>query len=207
MPTGYTAGVQDGTITEFKDFAIQCARAFGANIMMRDDPLNSPIVVQEVAGYHYEWLDEAKAELSRLRKLSIEECEAEAKGEWKKAVAYREETLVNDGIHMSRYDMMLEKVRVWNPPTPDHVHMKEWMIKQLEESIKFDCGHAEYYSEKPILEDAKEWRKRKIEEAEKKVQRRAKDLEEEIARTRERNEWNRKLFESLGETLPANKAS
>lgn len=43
MPTGYTAAVEDGTITEFDDFAWQCARAFGALIMMRDDPMSAPI--------------------------------------------------------------------------------------------------------------------------------------------------------------------
>lgn len=43
MPTGYTAGVKDGTVTDFKAFVMQCARAFGALIDMRDDPSDVPI--------------------------------------------------------------------------------------------------------------------------------------------------------------------
>lgn len=43
MPTGYTAAVCDGKITEFPAFALQCARAFGALITMRDDAMNAPI--------------------------------------------------------------------------------------------------------------------------------------------------------------------
>jgi hypothetical protein len=39
MPTGYTAGVADGTITEFREYALLCARAFGACIMLRDEPV------------------------------------------------------------------------------------------------------------------------------------------------------------------------
>ena len=35
MPTGYTAAVCSGEITEIKDFALSCARAFGALITMR----------------------------------------------------------------------------------------------------------------------------------------------------------------------------
>jgi hypothetical protein len=43
MPTGYTAAVADGTITEFPDFAMQCARAFGTLVLMRDEPQDAAI--------------------------------------------------------------------------------------------------------------------------------------------------------------------
>jgi len=43
MPTGYTYPVVEGKITEFSDFALSCARAFGALITMRDDPHDTPI--------------------------------------------------------------------------------------------------------------------------------------------------------------------
>ena len=41
MPTGYTAPIKDGI--SFNDFMWGCARAFGALIMMRDDPPGTPI--------------------------------------------------------------------------------------------------------------------------------------------------------------------
>ena len=41
MPTGYTSKIADGI--GFKDFALSCARAFGACIEMRDDPSDKPI--------------------------------------------------------------------------------------------------------------------------------------------------------------------
>ena len=37
MPTGYTSGVQDGSIKHFNEFVWDCARAFGSLIHMRDD--------------------------------------------------------------------------------------------------------------------------------------------------------------------------
>ena len=43
MPTGYTADIQDGKITTLREYALSCARAFGALIMMRDDPHDAPI--------------------------------------------------------------------------------------------------------------------------------------------------------------------
>jgi hypothetical protein len=32
MPTGYTAKVNDGSITDLKSYALICARAFGASL-------------------------------------------------------------------------------------------------------------------------------------------------------------------------------
>jgi len=41
MPTGYTTGVQDGTVTEFKDFALLCARMMGEIIIKYDLDINN----------------------------------------------------------------------------------------------------------------------------------------------------------------------
>ena len=42
MPTGYTAGIEDGTITTGKDFLKLCTRAFGIAMDLRDEPLSVP---------------------------------------------------------------------------------------------------------------------------------------------------------------------
>lgn len=39
MPTGYTAGIIDGKIKDFKEFAKLCSRAF--IVHLRDEPINS----------------------------------------------------------------------------------------------------------------------------------------------------------------------
>ena len=39
MPTGYTAGIADGTITNFEQYALRCIRAFGATMHLRDESL------------------------------------------------------------------------------------------------------------------------------------------------------------------------
>lgn len=43
MATGYTHPVAEGTVTDFATFALDCARAFGALITIRDDPPGTPI--------------------------------------------------------------------------------------------------------------------------------------------------------------------
>ena len=64
MPTGYTASVADGRVTEFAPFALQCARAMGALIMMRDEPHDAPIPERfEASDYYSKSLAEARERL------------------------------------------------------------------------------------------------------------------------------------------------
>jgi hypothetical protein len=43
MPTGYTCDVQNGKVTELKDYLLDCSRGFGALIHMRDERMDTPI--------------------------------------------------------------------------------------------------------------------------------------------------------------------
>lgn len=53
MPTGYTYPVCEGKITEFPDFALSCARAFGALISMREEPMDAPLPDEIAASTNY----------------------------------------------------------------------------------------------------------------------------------------------------------
>jgi hypothetical protein len=60
MPTGYTAKLYDGD-QKFQDFAMECARAFGALIEMRDEPMNAKIPETfEPSEHHVNGLERAK---------------------------------------------------------------------------------------------------------------------------------------------------
>ena len=72
MPTGYTAGVQDGTVTDFSEFALQCARNFGALVTMRDDPWSTPIPERfEASEYARTAVVEAQQKLDEFHKLTV----------------------------------------------------------------------------------------------------------------------------------------
>ena len=43
MPTGYTANVEDGTMTELRDYALLCARGIGFTLPIRDEPFETPL--------------------------------------------------------------------------------------------------------------------------------------------------------------------
>lgn len=137
MPTGYTAGLKKDT--SFKDFTFKCARAFKALNHMEDAPDNAPITLPTKDNRYEKLLKEAKSKLDEFNKLSPTELvilkDDEERAEYAKQTQYNEEKVTLEEIYQS----MFRKVRVWVPPTAEHLTLKKFMIQQLEESIKYDC--------------------------------------------------------------------
>jgi hypothetical protein len=72
MPTGYTAGIIDGEITTFEQFATQCSRAFGATIHMRDNPLDSPYEPRTPSQYYVNSLQSQREKLEETKTMTDE---------------------------------------------------------------------------------------------------------------------------------------
>lgn len=202
MPTGYTAPVQSGEITEFKDFALQCARAFGALIMMRDDPSDAPIPKRfEPSTYNADRLAEATAELARISDQPVSFWEAEASRTYAEALARWEERRQEKREQRTRYEAMLAKVEAWTPPTPDHEELKKFMGQQLAESIRFDCGSTDEdeakYDPKPELRQWADYRAERLAELTRQVSYHTEENRKEIERTEGRNRWVEALRAAL----------
>lgn len=196
MPTGYTAGVQDGSINTFEQFAMQCARAFGATILMRDDPLDKPIPEEfEPSDYYEKALAQAQADLDSTLAMSASECEAAARQEHRETCERYAEYRENERVERERYVAMLAKVEAWTPPTSEHEGMKKFMREQLNESIKFDCGN--YYANDPPMKSGSEWRTERIASLGRSVSRYVEEQAKEIERTNNRSDWVKQLRESL----------
>lgn len=200
MPTGYTDDVMQGKITELKDFAMLCARAFGACIMMRDEPLDAPIPEEfEPCSYHKESLKKAQEEFELFNKKSQEELMQDFEDYKASEKEFVSKAIEEKNIYKARYESMLEKVRAYNPPSVDHYKFKEFMVSQLTDSISYDCNPI-YYLE--ILEkvenlDFKQWAIDKRKSLLYDIQYHTNHDKEEEERTNSRNEWISKLRESL----------
>lgn len=196
MPTGYTESVQDGTVTDFADFALQCARAFGACISMRDDPMDAPVPDEFTASdYNGRALVEAQADLAKLAAMSPTDRQAAAdlaNAEAAKTWDDHEEEKARQNL---RYEAMLEKVHQWAPPTDEHTGLKKFMIEQLTHSIDFDCGPP--YSKRPTPKTVDDWYSEALADAHRTVAYHAKTQAEEIERARKRTQWIRDLRASL----------
>lgn len=194
MPTGYTYNVVDGKITEFADFAMQCARAFGALITMRDDPMDAPIPdeIKPETSYYADRLADDMKRMGDIQAMTNAEADAAALAAHDVAVASRAKYLSDKETEAGRVNAMLAKVRAWHPPTPDHIEMKTFMIQQLTISMP-----GEYVPAIPLLLDGATWRKEQIDGLAEGIVRSRKQVDEEIARAAGRNEWVKSLRASL----------
>ena len=192
MPTGYTADVQSGKVETLQDYAYQCARAFGALIMMRDESSDTPIPKKFEPNTKHHDLRLAVAQGILARTPSPEECEQRSKEDFDKAlITFNERTTENE-IQHDRYKSMLTKVAGWAAPK-DHAEMKVFMIDQLKKSIDFDI-HA---PEMPIKKSGSDWLKARNDSAEWDVEYHTRNIKEEIERVDGRNIWLSQLRESL----------
>jgi hypothetical protein len=198
MATGYTDGVQSGKVTEFSDYAMRCARAFGALVTMRDDSMDAPIPTElPVSDWSLTRLAAARAELAEVEAMSVEAAAERAVAEHAKSVEYRRESVQRADRDRERYEAMLAKVREWTPPSSDHVEMKSFMEQQLTLSIDWDCDRS--IVEEQVCLSGEDWRSQRIESLKRDIEYYVRHHAEEVERTENRNRWVRLLRESLGE--------
>ncbi|MFB5758957.1 hypothetical protein [Paenibacillus medicaginis] len=200
MPTGYTYGVSNGTITDVNEYVLQCARAFGATIMMRDEPLNTPIPEFQPHSYHYEALEEARKKIEELTSLTKEQItERIDLNHWYK-IENNKKIRSEKMLEQKRYSDMLEKVKEWKVPTSEHNNLKEFCINQLEESMKHGFSEEEldqYYPLDIPKLTPEEWLESQLTRINKDIEHHAEGWNKEVKVTNERNEWVRWLKVSL----------
>lgn len=193
MPTGYTHKIKDGQ--SFEDYAMGCARAFGALITMRDEPTDAEIPTFKSSSYHKSTLDKCIAELKMYSGMSISDAEGKALEEYTKAVEAYEKTLEERAGLSVMYADMLKKVEKWEPPTSAHSELKEFMADQIKKSRDSDCSVS--YLRAPKLLSGEEWLTSNIEMSQKSLEYHKKGLKEEESRVDGRNEWVTDLRKSL----------
>jgi hypothetical protein len=196
MPSGYTAQVQDGTITEFSDFAMSCARAFGALITMRDDPADAPIPekFEPSTSYYDGALERARKTLAEVEVMTPEQCDKEAAAQHRDALEDRRKRCAEKDVVRERYTAMLAKVEAWEPPSSEHVEMKSFMAKQLRDSIDWDC---KVYGDDPKPITGADWRAFQLTEARRTIKYNEAERAKEIERVEGRSRWVRQLRASL----------
>jgi len=203
MPTGYTAPVQDGTITELSDFALICARAFGAMVLLRDSDQSLEATRRFIAegayaessSYYEERLTEARARLDALLAMNDADALAAAQAERDSAEEREREREEKRLRELARYETMIAKVKAWPAPTTEHERFKDFMLDQLRSSIDFDCRPFSM----PLPEVSLAWRDTEIEREVASIAR----CEEEIAKERERNDGRRAWITALIDSLEA----
>lgn len=196
MPTGYTADIKDGI--SFETFALNCARAFGACITLRDEPGGGESIPEEFepSDYHVKAAQKARDDLAALLSMSKDDKEKSAAKFWDDAETSRMMRLQDKQKQRQSYEAMLEKVNAWVPPMPEHVGLHEFMRSQIMQSIDFDCDIT-YDSEPTPRQTGEEWASERANRLNRDIDYHDKENASEVRRTKERTEWVRSLRTSL----------
>jgi len=174
MPTGYTAKLMEE------------GQSFEEFILERFEP----------SQFYVEKEMEAKATLEKLEGMSPDEQMEYGEDERARRIAERVKWLQKEIEENDALAQMRDQAAMWTPPSPDHVGLKEFMLDQLDISrhdvswIRRDIDALT--AKAPILfyiDDLKE--------AKDSVQRYADEYEKEVDRVEMRNEWLKKLRESI----------
>jgi hypothetical protein len=193
MPTGYTACIEDGNPT-FREFALRCARAFGALIHMRDEPLDKPLEPRKGDDTYYrKRLEEAKERLQEAKKVTLTKAKAYCIERFDKDVVEWTEREAERNRILAKYAYMTARVMSWKPPTPEHTGLRDFMLSQIKDSTKW-LGEPRLY---PVMMDPAEYRAREIREAADDIDRATKALLEEASKVASTNKWIKDLEASL----------
>lgn len=195
MPTGYTADVGEGKVTEFAQYASQCMRAFGACVLMRDEPWDAPIKEFEPSDYHAKALRKANDELDVLRRLSAEERQSMAASAYEDGLKQWREYNDRKNLTRSRYESMLEKAKSFKSPGPDHDEFAKFLVEQLTESIECDCSIYEEVRPKQLSPD--EWYRKRLKACIESIEYHTEQNQKEIESAKTRNEWVKKAREAI----------
>lgn len=199
MPTGYTQKLYQGDAQTFEEFVIACAHAFIVD--MRDMSIGSPIPERVVPDCYYRRLEDAEKEAAEIDRWDHDRWTQERDKAYAEHVAYVTRAKEEARELRERYEGMLAQVRAWDPPTPEHVGLHEFMIEQLSGSIKHDV-----YEPADPPETAWEWKSvmeygREVSErVRRSVEWARDDLAKQERIARHNTEWVSALRDSLGVT-------
>ena len=204
MPTGYTAGIINGEITTFEQFATQCTRAFGATIHMRDNPMDSPYEPRTPSDYYTNSIQSKRERLEEIESMSDEKIVEDFNTHLEEDLKYHQTKMEEDKRNLEKLNSMLESAKSWVPPTEDHQPFRNFMIEQVESTIKVD-GDPSYHVNKMVgikkqMEEGinpKEYREETIQEIKSQISYHETEYQKELVRCKDSNEWMEKFFESI----------
>lgn len=196
MPTGYTATLMEKGQT-FQEFIMGCARAFGALIEMRDSPNDAPIPDKfEPSDYHAKRIIESREKLAKLKAMTDSEKESFGQAEKAADIQRIEKWLEKDIAQNKRLEDMAAQVQSWNPPTPDHRGLKDFMLHQISIS-KSGVDYIQSSLAEATAKPATAYYVAAVSEAARNIKYHTEENTKEIERVNGRSEWLQQLRASI----------
>lgn len=203
MPTGYTAGIEDGRITTGKDFLRLCTRAFGVAIDLKDEPLSVPTPIKvKPDTYYKDRLEEERANLEKCKSMSFEDAKAKMIRSYADRVNMYKRMAENSIKKNEQYAKIRAEVEAWIPPTDAHRNLKNFALEQIDVCVTKQEWIDEWLQQaNEKLDDSDEAVERfiveQIEDCCQSVKRAEEKWKSELERVADRNSWMEKLLGSL----------
>lgn len=202
MPTGYTADVANGKVTELEDYILTVSRGMGFAYHLRDSVGVDGIPLQEEPSYYQTSYEDAVDKLNSWLKMSRQQRRVEYNRYVEDVESSNKRAIKEHDRELSNYTNMIAKVEAWE--VPDFLEStKKFALEQLRGSVKFDCDGGPWtdgvlsYKEWLIVHEGRLHRD---------VEYYRKKLDEERTRTAEANRYIKALYESLGLEPPLTSA-
>jgi len=203
MPTGYTAGIIDGEIDTFQEFAKLCTRAFGATMHLRDESMTSEYKPSEPSSYYLDEINKANKYIDLIGKSTDAQIVKAEKKELLKSKEYHTKAIEKENASVEKLNQFLVKAKGYSPVTPEHVGIAEFMVNQIEITIKSELGFN--YHQDAIAEidkklsslSADKIRAEKIAKARKDLKYNTEKHLEDVKRCNDANKWYQDFINSV----------
>jgi hypothetical protein len=203
MPTGYTAGIVAGTTKDFREFAMQCMRSFGATIHMRDDPMDKAWEPRKPSEHYQRKVAEAEVELEAAKNMSLDEITEQRRLQLEKDKAFFTDRLKEIEAIGGRLKGYLAEAGKFVPPTKDHENFKAFLIQQLTDTLNWD-GDPKYTLEYLEFTNAElrnlqpeKIKAEKIDSAERALKHYREEYERDLQICRDSNLWVERALSAL----------
>jgi len=197
MPTGYTVALLEDDL-DFPQFALRCARAFGALFTLRDESLDAPLPTAIAPSiYSFDAAETGRKRLAELRALNEEEKLRWGEKEKAAEIIRLEEILGKDTKENHILDAMMDKVRRWKFPTEEHRGLQEFMLDQCRIS-RHDLACWQSRLDETRKKPSLRFYTEAVSKARKDIVYYRQEHEQEILRTEGHNQWLSDLRRSLG---------
>lgn len=134
--TGYTASIDDRSITNGKDFLKLCIRAFGVYIDQRDDSLKSPLVTEfKPNDYYNNERVNAIEKYEKLKNTSIEDYYKNKLEGIERSKRLNINNYENKKLERQLYLKIKSEVESWIPPTEEYEAIKQFALEQISAGI------------------------------------------------------------------------
>jgi len=192
----FTQSIKYGAEMSAAEFIVGWAKLRGGLAHMREEPLDAPIRMLAMSPYRESALKRAKENLEKYKNMTLEEAEAAIEEGYQKSIEHQKVMDEQRALQKQKFVALMEEVNKWEPPTLQHLTIKEDALSDLKSAIK-DCECTPYEPEKM---GAQEYIDMWVENYEKEVAYHEKTLADEKQAVEEKNKWIKDLLASVEKT-------